>query len=138
MASYCDVTMAHCCHGYLGTHDVEVGAPLSSSFSDPRVSTRGIASNILLLELGIPAIIMKYILPDVMMDSFKELGTSKFVRVVKLFTLRAELICNQNTSFQSSPFLLCVIVSSVDTDIANTSTVIMIHASTCDGRHVNI
>ena len=25
-ASYCDVTMAHCSHGYLWTHDVEVGA----------------------------------------------------------------------------------------------------------------
>ena len=42
--------MAHCSHGYLWTHDVEVGALLglhcllSSSFSDPRVSTRGIAS----------------------------------------------------------------------------------------------
>ena len=27
-ASYCDVTMAHCSHGYLWTHDVEVGALL--------------------------------------------------------------------------------------------------------------
>ena len=25
-ANYCDVTMAHCSHGYLWTHDVEVGA----------------------------------------------------------------------------------------------------------------
>ena len=24
--SYCDVTMAHCSHGYLWTHDIEVGA----------------------------------------------------------------------------------------------------------------
>ena len=53
-ASYCDVTMAHCSNGYLWTHDVEVGACqrdcdnlrlLSSSFSNPRVSTRGIASH---------------------------------------------------------------------------------------------
>ena len=25
-ANYCDITMAHCSHGYLWTHDVEVGA----------------------------------------------------------------------------------------------------------------
>ena len=36
-ASYCDVTLIHCSHGYLWTHT-------SSSFSEPRVSTRGIAS----------------------------------------------------------------------------------------------
>ena len=41
-ASYCDVTMAHCSHGYLWTH--EHLCLLSSSFSDPRVLTRGIAS----------------------------------------------------------------------------------------------
>ena len=86
-ASYCDVTMAHCSHGYLSTHGVEVGASwrncdnlsclahdfitlhivvewfitahwetkqfntrfglfflLYLSFSDSRVSTRGMAS----------------------------------------------------------------------------------------------
>ena len=39
-AGYCEVTMAHCSHGYLWTHD----CLLSSSFSEPHVSTRGIAS----------------------------------------------------------------------------------------------